>query len=338
MASQNLLIVAENELILPCAATLSAHCVIDTPAANRCLVSENLLHDSESSESIAPLITQPLTQHSCDFVKRRWKTLSEEIHSLPPAPKVAQHIIEIYQNPDASCEDLAEIVSSDSVLTSQLISWANSPYYSLASSVTTAKDAIIRALGFDLVMALCLGLSLTQGYRAQLNSHTANRIWRESLYTAELAQQIALKNDAKELAALCFTAGLTQNLGSWLIAQQAPGLQVDIEAYYSANPHLPTSTIEQSTLGIDYLTLSKMLFEQWQLPDELAQAALGVSLIDGDINEANLDVFAMVKTARRAVELNGQKPVGIKLEADYVADLSVIQKVYGCLEQGTHTH
>jgi len=338
VSANNLLIVAEGELVLPCAATLRAHCISKVPSTNRCLISEQLLDNHAQPDFAQPLITQPISDHSCGFVTRRWQTLSEEIHSLPPAPKVAQQIIDIYQDPNASCDELASIVNADSALTSQVIGWANSPYYNLANTVTTAKDAIVRALGFDLVMALCLGLSLTQNYRNELSASIANRIWKESLYTAELAQQLCLTKGLNEMAALGFTAGLTHNLGSWLIAQRAPGLQVDIEAYYSANPHLPTSTIEQSTLGIDYLAVSKMLFEQWQLPDDLAQTALGASISKGELSSDNAMLFNIVTTARRAVELQGKMPIGVATVPSYNEDLSVIEKVYGCLEQGTHTH
>ena len=42
----------------------------------------------------------------------------------------------------------------------QVVSWAASPYYAAPGKIKSVHDAIVRVLGFDLVLNLALGLAL----------------------------------------------------------------------------------------------------------------------------------------------------------------------------------
>ncbi len=327
ISRDNLLIVGSGELVLPSAATCDAECIHESVTPRRALVSQTF---GELGSAYGSLITQPILPQNAEFAKRRWQNLCSEINSLPPAPQVAQAIIELYQDPNASIDDLAAIVEQDGSLSTQVISWANSPYYGLANEVTSVKQAILRALGFDLVMGLCLGLSLTQGYKDVVSKSDANRIWLQSLFTAEVAQQLALIEGNRDLVALSYTAGLMHNIGSWLISQQSPGFQIDLVSYFEANPHMREADIEQALIGINFIDISKLLFNTWQLPESLYEATFGCddSQSDGAL------AHQYVRLARRFIELDGQIPVGVEVDEQYRMLQPAAQTILQCLKSG----
>lgn len=327
VSRDNLLIVGPDELVLPSAATCDAECVSGQVHPKRALVSA---HFGDTGSSYGALITQPIMPKSSDFAKRRWQNLCSEIESLPPAPQVAQAIIKLYQDPYATSDELATIVEQDNALATQVISWANSPYYGLANEVNSVKEAIIRALGFDLVMGLCLGLSLTQGYRDVVSQSDCNRIWQQSLFTAEVAQQLALIEGNRDIAAFCYTGGLMHNLGSWMLAQQSPGFQVDVIAYYESNPHLTEAEIEQALLGIDYIEIGRLLFNTWQLPATLYDSTFG----SDDLTSNGARAYHYVSLARRMVELNASMPIGLELSDDYRLLQPASHTILQCLQTG----
>lgn len=52
------------------------------------------------------------------------------------------------------------MVETDPALAAQVVSWAASPYYASPGKIRSVEDAIVRVLGFDLVINLALGLAL----------------------------------------------------------------------------------------------------------------------------------------------------------------------------------
>ena len=113
-----------------------------------------------------------ITYAVANFTQLRIKQRLEETLEFPPLPETAQRILQLRANPNADIRDLTNIVETDPSLAAQIVSWAASPYYAAPGKIQSVHDAIVRVLGFDMVLNLSLGLAL--GRTLKLPKDTAS--------------------------------------------------------------------------------------------------------------------------------------------------------------------
>ena len=65
--------------------------------------------------------------------------------NIPMLPEVATRVISLASNPDITISQLAQVISKDQVLTTRLLSLANSAYYASAS---TSARCLKRSCGW----------------------------------------------------------------------------------------------------------------------------------------------------------------------------------------------
>ena len=94
------------------------------------------------------------------FTARRIQQRLEATIEIPPLADTAQKIIKLRVDPNATIDDITGVVETDPALAAQVVSWAASPYYASPGKIRSVEDAIVRVLGFDLVINLALGLAL----------------------------------------------------------------------------------------------------------------------------------------------------------------------------------
>ncbi len=101
----------------------------------------------------------------------------------------AQKIIKLRVDPDATIDDITGVVETDPALAAQVVSWAAAPYYASPGKIRSVEDAIVRVLGFDLVINLALGLALGKTLSLPKNhpQHTTP-YWHQSIYTAAVIE------------------------------------------------------------------------------------------------------------------------------------------------------
>src|SRR5690606_8304437 len=94
-------------------------------------------------------------------------------------------------DPTAEAKDLARLVAKDPSLSAQLISWACSPYYGYPGKITSIDDAIIKVLGYDLVMNIALGIAIGQVMRVPNEGPIGlYNYWKHAIYTATLVERL----------------------------------------------------------------------------------------------------------------------------------------------------
>ncbi|MEG0247439.1 MAG: HDOD domain-containing protein, partial [Pseudomonas sp.] len=101
-----------------------------------------------------------ITQAMQAFTARRIQQRLEATIEIPPLADTAQKIIKLRVDPNATIDDITGVVETDPALAAQVVSWAASPYYASPGKIRSVEDAIVRVLGFDLVINLALGLAL----------------------------------------------------------------------------------------------------------------------------------------------------------------------------------
>lgn len=209
------------------------------------------------------------------FTTLRIQQRLEETLELPPLPETAQRIIKLRSDPDADISDLANIVEIDPSLAAQVVSWAASPYYSAPGKIKSVHDAIVRVLGFDMVLNLALGLSLGKALTMKtLTKKDVEMYWYEAVYTAAAVEGLVavIDRQLRPGFGMAYLSGLLNNFGYIVLAEVFPPYFDIIKKMRAANPHFSSSMIEQHLIGVTGTQIASWLFGNWNMPSEVIVA------------------------------------------------------------------
>lgn len=240
--------------------------------------------------AIIDTISQPLAELEVDtieadeseithavenFTERRIKQRLEETLELPPLPETAQRIIKLRVDPNADISDLANIVETDPSLAAQVVSWAASPYYSAPGKIKSIHDAIVRVLGFDMVLNLALGLALGKTLGMPKDGpNGALPYWKKSVYMAATIEALvtAIPRDQRPAFGMAYLSGLLHDFGYLVLAEVFPPHFKTICRYTEANPHANHQAIERHLLNITRDQVASWLMHLWNMPEEVVIA------------------------------------------------------------------
>ena len=210
-----------------------------------------------------------------NFTNLRIKQRLEETLELPPLSETAQRIIKLRVDPEADISDLANIVETDPSLAAQVVSWAASPYYSAPGKIKSIHDAIVRVLGFDMVLNLALGLALGKTMRLPTDGAEGSQpYWQQAVYMAATVEGLvtAIPREQRPGFGMSYLSGLLSNFGYLVLAEVFPPHFTSICRFTEVNPHVEPQPIDRHILGITREQLSSWLMEIWQMPDEIVVA------------------------------------------------------------------
>jgi len=216
-----------------------------------------------------------ITKAVGSFTQLRIKQRLEETLDFPPLPDTAQRIIKLRVNPYANINDLVDIVETDAPLAAQVVSWAASPYYAAPGKIQSIHDAIVRVLGFDLVLNLSLGLSLGNMLQMPKDSPKGfTPYWLQSVYAATTMEALvnAIPAKRRPTVGIAYLSGLLHNFGYLLMAEVFPPHFSNYCRQQEANPRLNHAYIERHLLGITREQMSSWLMQVWNMPAEIVTA------------------------------------------------------------------
>lgn len=208
------------------------------------------------------------------FQSMRLKQRLEETLEIPPLPASSHRIIQLCSNEHAGTDDLCDVISLDPSLSAQVISWASSPYYGVRGEIESVEEAIIRVLGFDMVMNLALGLSMGSALQLPKNGpRHYEDFWFSSVSHAVLMEELVRKMQSERpRLGHAYLSGLLHNFGYLAIAVVLPPHFGILSRYIEANAHLPSDIIEMQTLHFTKEQLGAWLLKHWGLPESIYTA------------------------------------------------------------------
>ncbi len=261
----------------------------------------NATPEAEDQEKIVRAIEK--------FTSLRIKQRIEDTLEIPPLPQSAQDIIKLRANPEADSDELSNIVERDPSLSAQVVSWASSSFYNTPGNVKSVHDAIIRVLGFDLVMNLAMGLSL--GKTLNVPKHEPDGYlpyWQNALWMALGTTALISKIEPayRPSFGMAYLSGLLHNFGQLVLAHIFPPHYELICRYREANPHLDASIIEHHCLGITGEQIGSQLMSVWALPDQVVTAIRQQK--DGSYGSINCEYSKLLFLTRQLLAKKGIMP------------------------------
>lgn len=196
----------------------------------------------------------------------------ENIEALPVMPEMAIRIMDMRNDPDATIDELTEVVSLDPALAAQVLRYANSALFGQRGQVKTLDDAIFRVLGFENVLHMTLGAAMAKAFKLPKEGQMSAEIyWQNATHSASMAQKLVQSAD-KSLGlkpGLAYLCGLMHNIGYLVLGTLFPSEYFWFNKVLQAKKDLPVAKIEKSLLGITHMELGVQLMQAWNMPEEI---------------------------------------------------------------------
>lgn len=195
-----------------------------------------------------------------------------QVQHLPPLPETTRQLLELRQNPRASVLELEAIVAQDPSMAAQMLRYANSAFYGYRGKIDSLHDAIVRILGFEVVLNMAMALSAGKKLRLPAEGPLGRQaFWHHAVHTAALAQALntLLPSHMRGKPGMVYLTALLHDFGFLLLAHLFPAEHFLLNRTVAANPQIPVPLIEKRLLGVDHTQLGQRLMEAWDMPAEL---------------------------------------------------------------------
>ncbi len=193
-------------------------------------------------------------------------------------PETAVRLMQLARDPDATTEQLEEIIDADPSMAIRTLKLANSALYGMRSRISRIERAIIM-LGRENVAKLAASTSVESAYKnvsIDAPGITPDTQWRFSASVAFATELIAnechgLTSVARrKLCAEAFVTGLIHDIGTIVQAKLSPKPFAAAVAA-SLKSGVPLINHERRLIGIDHADIGMRLAEHWALPADLIQ-------------------------------------------------------------------
>jgi HD-like signal output (HDOD) protein len=187
---------------------------------------------------------------------------------VPPFPSVAQRILALVGQEQASAQEVGALVKMDPSFSAELLRFANSALFGARRAVSGLDQAIV-LLGMDRVKTMASLVVINRMVRSAVRIQALKKVWIHSLATALIAEEGAPSMHVGRDTG--YTAGLLHNLGTLGLMSAYPDeysrmLEVTNDFGYDL---LKT---ERDLFEIDHCAAGAYLAQDWEFPDELAAA------------------------------------------------------------------
>lgn len=170
---------------------------------------------------------------------------------------------------DIEVEELSAIISSNAVISSRLLSMANSAFYSFEQTIESVSHAIV-AMGTAVVKNITLCIAIKESVaQIELPELDINGFWKDSMFRAVACQLWLEKLSDKDCNAHskseAFTCGILADLGFLVLFILEPD-KSDRWGSLVANTPKQRLKMEQQLFETDHCQMGAHLLSQWGLP------------------------------------------------------------------------
>lgn len=241
---------------------------------------------------------QELKTNLCETLK--------QTELIPPLPETAQKILVLRNKPDASLEQLVELIESDPALAAFVMRYARMAVYGYGNRITSVEHAISLVLGYTTALNVTLGVA-SHGCLKIPNYGPLGRIriWSDALQCAQLCRDLCkhIPNEHSIDPGLAYLGGLLQNFGYMLFGHFCPKEFTLLNEMVSLDPQQDIRVIETQSFGITHDFIGLYLLKAWDMPDEVVMMAAKHHLPDCVGKHA---AYAkLVATANRLLQKDG---------------------------------
>lgn len=240
--------------------------------------------------------------------------LLKSVEVLPPLPDTVSKLRRYVSEANSNIETMkvAEIISSDPLMTAKLLQLANSPYYGFTREITTINQ-VITLLGVGNIINIVTADSIRDNFKIDVSPYGLNT--QNFLKTCnEEATFITnwLNDEDKKLSHLLVPCAMLLRLGivifsNFLIQNHK---DKDFLAFLNKNENLALA--ENEFLGVDHISFLGFLLHRWNFDDVLIESICFVRTPHAAREEVKKSAYALAITDHLFAPHDGSSPFNAK--------------------------
>ncbi|EGY1237503.1 HDOD domain-containing protein [Campylobacter jejuni] len=240
--------------------------------------------------------------------------LLKSVEVLPPLPDTVSKLRKYVSEANSNIETMkvAEIISSDPLMTAKLLQLANSPYYGFTREITTINQ-VITLLGVGNIINIVMADSIRDNFKIDVSPYGLNT--QNFLKTCnEEATFIAnwLNDEDKKLSHLLVPCAMLLRLGivifsNFLIQNHK---DKDFLAFLNKNENLALA--ENEFLGVDHISFLGFLLHRWNFDDVWIESICFVRTPHAAREKVKKSAYALAITDHLFAPHDGSSPFNAK--------------------------
>jgi HD-like signal output (HDOD) protein len=202
-------------------------------------------------------------------IKTRIESVISNLNQLPSIPDVVTKIINLVNDPNVSFKLIADELSKDQAMTTNILKLANSAYFSKGKEISSIDRAII-TLGLKEVKDIILVVATKPVLDRVIIGYDLAKgdLWKQGLVVATISKKIALDKKRKDIADVVFTGGLIHNVGKVVLALYVQSTFKEImEKVLEKN--ITFSEAEKDIMGFHNHEVAEKILQKWNFPPVL---------------------------------------------------------------------
>lgn len=191
--------------------------------------------------------------------------------TLVSLPEIVNRINMLINDPNATASDIAQLISQDPALTTQLLKVVNSPLYPLSRPVESILAAV-SLLGSRQIRDLVIAQTIIKRFKKGIETgFELEAFWCHSI-TAGIAARVIATELRLNNTERFFIAGLLHDIGKMVMALLLPKESQQLRKLLSRSIS-KNNEIEVNVMGFTHADLGAELLRHWNFPDSLVEAS-----------------------------------------------------------------
>jgi putative nucleotidyltransferase with HDIG domain len=209
-----------------------------------------------------------------EHIQQRIQQVIANLDQLPSIPLVVTKIINMVNDPEVDFKKVAEEISKDQAITTDILRISNSAYYSKGKEISSVDRAII-TLGIKEVKDIIVLSTAKQILNKPVVGYDLEKgdLWKHNLVVAMLAKKMALDKKRRDIADEVFTGGIIHDVGKTILALFVANVFKEIITM-TQEKHIPFTDAEKEVMGFNHQEIGDKVLQKWQFPDTLRAIVL----------------------------------------------------------------
>ena len=240
--------------------------------------------------------------------------LLKSVEVLPPLPDTVSKLRKYVSEANSNIETMkvAEIISSDPLMTGKLLQLANSPYYGFTREITTINQ-VITLLGVGNIINIVMADSIRDNFKIDVSPYGLNT--QNFLKTCnEEATFIAnwLNDEDKKLSHLLVPCAMLLRLGIVIFSNFLIQNHKDKDFLAFLNKSENLALAENEFLGVDHISFLGFLLHRWNFDDVLIESICFVRTPHAAREKVKKSAYALAITDHLFAPHDGSSPFNAK--------------------------
>ncbi|EAH5663007.1 HDOD domain-containing protein [Campylobacter jejuni] len=240
--------------------------------------------------------------------------LLKSVEVLPPLPDTVSKLRKYVSEANSNIETMkvAEIISSDPLMTAKLLQLANSPYYGFTREITTINQ-VITLLGVGNIINIVMADSIRDNFKIDVSPYGLNT--QNFLKTCnEEATFIAnwLNDEDKKLSHLLVPYAMLLRLGIVIFSNFLIQNHKDKDFLAFLNKSENLALAENEFLGVDHISFLGFLLHRWNFDDVLIESICFVRTPHAAREKVKKSAYALAITDHLFAPHDGSSPFNAK--------------------------